>query len=201
MDYLLRTVYLLFFTIFFSFIIPSSLHAQYEYLSTLNYNNLVLNQVGNIPGVTYVADKSTYDANGQRFFFFGEPAAGWPEQLFTINAVTGATIYNPVCPPGDAGGANIGHAYGLQYDNATDTLYALYFNLTDGTSSFVWIDPVTGNVHVLAVITNFGGYLESSFDERDHIYIINGAGELIGLNASTGSVVFTWNTGNIKLKR
>jgi hypothetical protein len=53
---------------------PRLLEAQYEYLSRMDYNNLALTQVGNIPGVGWVeVDNTAYDANHQRFFSLVRP--------------------------------------------------------------------------------------------------------------------------------
>src|SRR5580704_4423936 len=153
---------------------PCLLNAQYEYLSSMNYNNLALTQVSNIPGVGWVqVDNTTYDANHQRFFFLGGVSTAGPWQLYAINAVSGSTISSPLCPPG---GPNAGQVVGLQYDDATDTLYGLY--LTAGSATLlVWIDPATGIPHTISNLTNFSGYYESTFDTRDNIYILSGNGE------------------------
>jgi len=161
----------------------------------MNYNNLALTQVGNVPGVGWVVvDNTTYDANHQRFFFLGGgPLITGPWGLYTINAVTGSTISSPLCPPG---GASAGQVFGLQYDNATDTLYGLY--MTAGLANLlVWIDPVTGIPHTVSNLTSVSGYYESTFDVRDNIYILSGNGVITGLNASTGGVVFQFSIPNI----
>jgi gliding motility-associated-like protein len=173
---------------------PCLLDAQYEYLSTMNYNNLALTQVGNIPGVGWVeVDNTTYDANHQRFFFLGGALVTGPWRLYTINAVAGSTVSSPLCPPG---GASAGQVVGLQYDNTTDTIYGLY--LTAGSATLlVWIDTATGIPHTISSLTNFSGYSESTFDTRDNIYILSGNGEITGLNASTGAVVYQFSIPNV----
>ena len=174
---------------------PCLLEAQYEYLSTMNYNNLALTQVGNIPGVGWVeVDNTTYDANHQRFFFLGGALVTGPWRLYTINAVAGSTVSSPLCPPG---GASAGQVVGLQYDNMTDTIYGLY--LTAGSATLlVWIDTATGIPHTISSLTNFSGYSESTFDTRDNIYILSGNGEITGLNASTGAVVYQFSICNAR---
>ncbi len=105
-------------------LIISRCDAQYENLATMNYSNLALNRLGNIPGVTWVpADNTTYDANHQRFFFQGNATSVPPYNLYTVNAVSGAVIYNPICP---SPAGTSGRVSGLQYDNATDTLYGIH---------------------------------------------------------------------------
>jgi gliding motility-associated-like protein len=159
--------------------------AQFEYLATLNYTNLTLSQLKNIPGVTYIEGTGAFDANHNLYFFIGIPANGGAGQLYTINAVTGAIISSPNAPAGNVGG----NIYGLEYDNATDTLYTLYGDL-NGNAYFAWVDPPTGTIHPIRAIPNFLGYLESTFDIRDHRYIVSGGGVLLVINASTGAVLY-----------
>lgn len=160
--------------------------AQYEYISTLDYQNLTLNRIGNIPGVTkVVVDNSTYDENSQRFFFQGNATGARPFQLFTITATTGATVYNPVCPFNNTQG----QVFGLQYDNAVDTLYAIYSD-NNGTVSFSWIDPASGVVHPVSPIPSFLYYKESSFDKKNRWYICHQESELIIIEASSGNILF-----------
>lgn len=166
--------------------------AQFEYLATLNYTNLALSQLKNIPGVTYIEGTGAYDTNHQRYFFIGIPATSGVAQLYTINAVTGATISSPNAPAGNIGG----NIYGLEYDKATDTLYCLYGDLS-GNAYFAWVDPPTGTIHPIQAIPNFQGYLESAFDTRDHRYIANGGGVLLLINASTGAVLYNSPNPNV----
>jgi len=165
---------------------PDLSQAQYEYLATLNYNNLALNRIGNIPGVTYVIDKSTYDQNHQRLFFQGGSHTTGPFNLYTINAINGAIIYNTNCPAGSAGG----NIFGIEYDQATDTLYALY-NAVNNTVYFTWIDPSNGIVHIINNLTlaGFRGYSNSTFDTKNHQYIVNSPYNLLVIDASTGIVL------------
>lgn len=159
---------------------------QYEYISTLDYKSLQLTRINNIPGITrVVADNTAYDENNQRFFFQGNTTGARPFQLFTIAAVTGATIYNPVCPSNNTQG----QIYGIQYDDAVDTLYAIY-NDNMGTISFSWIEPATGVVHPIRPIPSFLYYTESSFDKRNRWYICHQGAELIIIEAASGNILF-----------
>src|SRR6202451_411591 len=124
---------------------PASLpsQAQYQYVATMNYTNLSVNRVAYVPGVMWVkGDNSTYDANHQRFFFQGNMTSVLPFNLYTIDVVAGTVLSNPVCPSINS---TAGSIFGLHYDNATDTLYAIY--LTPTTGSFCWIDPPSGTVN------------------------------------------------------
>jgi gliding motility-associated-like protein len=155
--------------------------AQYEYLATLDYSSLAVNRIGNIPGVTWIGlENSTYDQNNQRFFFVGGPYQGAPWNLYTINAVTGATISNPGCSSG---------LEGLQYDNVVDTLYAI--NLANGTGYFAWVDPATGTIHNKTPLQNYLGYTWSAYDNKDHWYITNNNNlGMSVIDAFTGTVVY-----------
>jgi gliding motility-associated-like protein len=160
---------------------------QNEYLSTLNYNTLQVNQIGNtIPGVTWLmAENSTYDANHQRFFFQGNATSSPPWYLYTIDAVTGSVISSPLFPSNNTNGV----MFGLQYDNKTDTLYALYSDRT-GAIYFSWIEPSTGIVHVVSTLASFPGYYGSSFDTKDHYYICYSGSTLLAIDAASGNIVY-----------
>lgn len=161
--------------------------AQYEYVAGFDYQTLQLTRLNNIPGVTRVIqDNSAYDENNQRFFFQGNGSGAPPFQLFTISAITGSIIYNPVCPSGSQG-----QVFGLQYDNLANTLYAVYNN--KGSVYFSWIDPATGEVHPISQIPSFVNYIESSFDKKNRWYICHQASELIVIEAATGNMLFRNN--------
>lgn len=160
--------------------------AQYEYISTLDYQTLKLTRISNIPGVTKVVqDNTTYDENNQRLFFQGNATGARPFQLFTIAAATGATLYNPICPSNNTQG----QVFGLQYDNAADTLYAIY-NDNKGSVSFSWIEPETGIVHPVSTIPSFSSYIESSFDKKNRWYICHQGTELMIIEAASGNILF-----------
>src|SRR5580700_6589010 len=146
--------------IFFFMIMCTRVKAQDEWLATLNYSNLSVNRIANIAGVTWVtADNSTYDENNQRFFFQGNANRTPPWYLYTVSAVTGATLYDPLCPSNMAG-----QVEGLQYDNGYDTLYALYSG--GGGVSLSWIDPSTGAVHIKNTLPGYNGYSWSTYDRK-----------------------------------
>jgi gliding motility-associated-like protein len=168
--------------IFSAFIVTcAKASAQYEFLATLDYSNLTVNRIGNIPGVTWInLVNSTYDQNHQRFFFVGNANQTPPWYLYTINAVNGATISHPVCSSG---------LEGLQYDNGVDTLYAI--NLVNGTGSFVWVDPATGTVHNKSTLINYPAYTWSAYDTKDHWYITNNNDlGMTVIDVFTGAVVY-----------
>ncbi len=159
--------------------------AQYQYVATMNYSNLSVNRLVHAPGVMWVVgDNSTYDANHQRFFFQGNATRVAPWNLYTVDVAAGAILYSPVCPSVNS---TAGSIYGLHYDNATDTLYALY--LTNTSASFCWIDPPTGTVNIINPIPGLTTYSASTFDTQNHRYIITSGSQLWVLNAATGAVL------------
>jgi gliding motility-associated-like protein len=177
--------------IFFFMIMCARVKAQDEWLATLNYSNLSVNRIANIPGVTWVtADNSTYDENNQRFFFQGNANRTPPWYLHTVSAVTGATLYDPLCPSNMAG-----QVEGLQYDNGDDTLYALYSG--GGGVSLSWIDPSTGAVHIKNTLTGYNGYSWSTYDRKDHFYIVSDGTSMLVINALTGATLYHPSLGNV----
>src|ERR1700683_2659523 len=166
---------------------PASLcsQAQYQYVATMNHTNLAVNRVAYAPGVMWVVgDNSTYDANHQRFFFQGNMTRAIPFNLYTIDAVAVPVHSTPVCPPFNS---TAGSIFGLPYDNATDTLYAIYLTPTAG--SFCWIDPPSGTVNIISAIPGFTAYVESTFDTQHHRYIVSSGTHLWVIEAATGTVL------------
>ncbi len=161
--------------------------AQYQYVATLNYSNLSVNRVAHAPGVMWVVgDNSTYDANHQRFFFQGNKTGSTPFNLYSMDVVAGTVLSNPVCPSVNitAGAISI---CGLHYDNATDTLYAIY--LTAIAADFCWIDPPTGMVNIISEIPVLHAYVASTFDTQHHRYILTSGTQLWVIDAATGLVL------------
>jgi hypothetical protein len=174
-----------FLTMFLSVTAGCACLAQNEYLSTLDYQNLVVNHIGNIPGVSYVTDNSAYDQNHQRYFFKGNSTQALPFYLYTVNAVTGAVLSNPLCPSNNTRG----QALGLQYDDAIDTLYTIYADGT-GSAAFSWVEPATGIVHPIKNIPSFLGYSGSVFDTKDHLYVYVNGNNLLSIDAATGNILY-----------
>lgn len=118
---------------------------------------------------------ATYDQNHQRYFFQGEQDTNGVSKLYTINAVSGAIIFDP-----------IGGVSGLQYDNGTNTLYGL------AAVGFCWIEPATGIVHPIAPLPSslFSTYIKSTFDTKDHWYILQSGSALVVIDAASGNIIY-----------
>jgi gliding motility-associated-like protein len=173
-------------TVFFA---PRSA-AQNEWLATFNYQTQAVNRLGNIPVVDQIAGNGAYDANHQRYFFQGNGTGALPFNLYTVDAITGAVIYQPVSPnTGDP----TDQLAGLQYDNVTDTLYSLLDISVQGWY-FSWVDPATGLAHIRGGMTGITGFVASAYDTKDHWYFVNGTGALgpalFVIDARTGNVLY-----------
>ena len=160
---------------------PSS--AQNEFLATVDYNNVSVQRIANIPGVTYITGNSAYDENHRRYFFQGSSTNGGPWTLYTIDAVSGTVIYSVMF---SAGGANTGELNGLEYDNTSNILYGIYF--INGLAQFSRIDPSTGIVTIISNIPPYHGFTESAYDQKDHLYIVSNGNSLLGIDATTGLI-------------
>jgi gliding motility-associated-like protein len=168
-------------------LVAVSAKSQYEYLATLDYNNIAVKRVGNIPGISYItSDNSAYDQNGKRLFFQGATKSSGPWAIFTIDAPSGVVLNSVLCPPG----LPSAQIRGLQYDNADNILYAIELDGPDAI--FSSIDPVTGNVHVIKKIPGFLYYTQSTYDQKDHWYIVSNGKGLIILDAHTGNILFNY---------
>jgi gliding motility-associated-like protein len=181
-----KILWILAITVFF--VSPST--AQNEWLAVFNYQTLGVNRLGNIPIVNRVTVNSAYDANHQRFFFQGNGTGALPFNLYTIDATTGTVIYQPLSP----GTAHVtDQIFGLQYDNAVDTLYALFNASLTGTFYFSWIDPAAGQAHIRGGPTGVFGYSSSAYDTKDHLYFVNGLSSLgpalFVIDSRTGTVL------------
>lgn len=165
-------------------VISSTANAQYEFFATLDPSNLSLNRIAGIPQVTWITGNSAFDENHHRLFFQGNATGALPFDLYTIDAVTGAVVSKPRFPSNFPRGI----ISGLQYDNAKDTLYAIYLD-DAGTGYFSWIEPATGVVHTMKSIPSFSGFSGSTFDKTDHVYICLSVSTLFVIDASTGNVL------------
>jgi gliding motility-associated-like protein len=160
--------------------------AQYDWLATLNYKNFTLNRIGpgSFPNVSGVSS-ATYDQNHQRYLFLANVDTIGFVYLYTIDALTGAILSSPLCP---ATIHQLQLVQGLEYDNATDTLYGI-----SGTD-FCWIEPATGAVHSIGSLPNtpWPLFIASAFDTRDHWYICETSAGLAVFDAASGNIVYNW---------
>lgn len=160
--------------------------AQNQYVSTLNYRTMAVSPVAYVPGVNWVLeDNSAYDGNHRHFFFQGSTIQQPPWNLYTIDVTTGAVLSSPMAVSNNPQGT----LFGLQYDNAVDTLYATYFDGA-GHIYFSWVEIATGIVHPKQIIPGLTAYEGSTYDANDHWYIVYGGGQLVTLDARSGNAVY-----------
>lgn len=162
--------------------------AQNQYVSILNYHSPIsVSPVVFTPGVSWVnGDNSAFDVNHHRFFFQGGKVPQAPWNLYAVDVNTGAVLVNTPVPSNNLNG---GLVYGLQYDSGADTLYATYYD-GSGNVYLSWIEIATGIVHPIRGITGLAGYVGSTFDLKDHLYILYNDTQLISLDTRTGFPVY-----------
>jgi hypothetical protein len=173
----------------------SGLFAQNEYLATLNYQDITVDRIRNVPGVTWiVSDRSAYDQNHQRLFFSANPTNQPPWYLYTLDAMSGSVISQAnIHVNADSNSVILG----LTYDNAADTLYGLFFSRLDQGIYFSWIDPASGTAHPKTLLSAVAGYTGGSatFDKIHHRYIFGGVNQqgaaLFVIDARTGAIVYS----------
>jgi hypothetical protein len=85
---------------------------------------------------------SSLDPNGGRFFFIGHSLTipMDPDRIYSVDLSTGSVLASPPLPEGVAG---INYNF-VEYDFATDTLYAMIFDFDANLEKLVSIDPATG---------------------------------------------------------
>lgn len=171
--------------------------AQNEFLVTVDPATGNYVHIHNIPGVNYIVTGPSYtcfDKNNHRFFFHGIDTGG-VYHLYTINATNGTIIYNPLFPAIPDLGDNI---IEMQYDNGTNTLYALHWDYSEEREYLVSIDPATGiHTHIDSIpalhwIVVDPGY--TAFDETHGRFLLKGYDDffnsyLYTIDVATGDVL------------
>lgn len=166
-------------------------NAQSQYLATLDYQNLSVNRIGYPLGAGTPMDsfdcRTTYDENHRRIFFMKVL------NLYTLDASSGTTISNVpsyMVLDSTSTGWDGTTSFGLEYDNATDTLYGMIVKNNDSIY-LCWVEPATGKIHPrIGVFYNTNTYSRSAFDAKDHWYIYQTSTDLYVLNATSGAIVY-----------
>jgi hypothetical protein len=157
-----------------SVLYAKNLNAQAEFLDTLNTTNGVYTQIGHLADVNYInicPEYTTFNKNQHRYSFKGIDMYG-TYRLYTVNAITGTVINNPLyftfAHPVD-------NIIEMQYDNVTNQLYGLHWNNQDSTEYLVNINPVTGTYTIINSLP--GVYMITvnphfvTIDEANHLFI------------------------------
>ncbi len=117
---------------------------QTEYLISVTPATGSFTSTDSLPGVKWITttpDFTTFDKNHHRYIFRGVDAFG-NGYLYSVDVSTGTIVYNPSFPVLQDPSDNIVE---VQYDNATNALYGLYWNNTERREYFIIINPVTGS--------------------------------------------------------
>ncbi len=168
-----------------------SAFSQHEFLARVNPSDLSFTTFDSIPGVAWISvNTGTMDENNHRFFFIGAPPNFTPSRLYTLDALTGSIIYNPLIPSNFSSSSYLG---GLEYDNNSDTLYGLFQDGTTLNWYLAWIDYTNGFVHPKynQQATTFG-IGSTTYDKNHHRYLYSMGSTQYVLEAHTGQVIYSY---------
>lgn len=165
-------------------------NAQAELFDTLNTVTGAYTQIRHLTDVNYVnicPEYTTFDKTNHRYFFKGKDTQDI-DRLYTVNAITGAIIYNPPFYTFPDLADNIAE---LQYDNVSNKLYGLHWDNQDSIEYLVTVDPETGafsivnslpgvfmimaNPHFIAIdeVHRFYIFVAYDFSYNQSIYFVN----------------------------
>jgi hypothetical protein len=174
--------------------------SQNEFFGTLDYQNLTFTRLAPIPSVTWlIDDNSAYDQKNHRYFFIANATQVAPWYLYTVDAITGAVLSQVPCPSNYNSSDNI---FGLQFDNESGILYGLHNPQSTAAYYLSSIDPSTGNVIDISMISQLTDYdpTQNTFSSKNHIYFCTGNDLLnlptiFAINAINGQVIWKNNSG------
>ncbi len=169
-----------------------------EYLVWIDIASGLFTKINSIPGVQYIAiGGDAFDEINHRFILTGMGSSG--TNLISIDATSGAVIYNPVFPPSGTSG-NFGN---FQMDNSTGILYALHWDAMNSIEYLSKINPVDGsfqNVNSLPQI-NLIVTAEGAFNELSKEYLFETPGaaglELVTVDAISGNIIYSPSFPNL----
>jgi hypothetical protein len=171
--------------------------AQHEFLVTVNPSTGAHTKIDSLPGVKWIytyPHYTTFDETNHRFIFrASDNTYNW--RLFSVNAITGSVISNPVFPVVADSADNV---IELEYDNSANVLYGLHWDNSDSLEYLVSINPTTGvftkvdtipGVKLIATSPHY-----TTFDATNHRYIFKGGDiptnmYLYSIDATTGNVI------------
>ncbi|MFT3912092.1 MAG: T9SS type A sorting domain-containing protein [Ferruginibacter sp.] len=139
--------------------------AQTEYLVRVNPANANLSKVDSLRGVRFIQADPAYNELTKSFTFIGFYEINQaPYYLFSVNALTGSVISNPVIPIN----TNLVH---LKYSKSTGKLYGIISNIN--MVNLVQINPASGSYIILK---DFPDFIVSDFaiDETNQRMFISG---------------------------
>jgi hypothetical protein len=143
--------------------------AQREYLVTVNPATGAVTKIDSIPGVKWLIGnyKPSYCESSRVYSFLGgENPSGNDFRLFTIDAVTGHTISNPLFP-------DLTKFTSIQYARTTNRLFGA--GIFSQSTLFVEINAATGAYTTLRALPNFSIVLKIMVDDLQHVIYLYGA--------------------------
>ncbi len=170
--------------------------AQTEYLAVVNPSNGAITKVDSIPGVTWIKIyyTSTYcENNGHYTFIAGDDPNGNPFYLFTVDAVSGTTISNPLFP-------NHTSFISLQYSASGNILYGITLN--SSVASLVTVNTTNGTYSLIRNIPALSSVSKFIVDDLHNRFIIIGPDNigdltLMTMDMSSGNIISQVHTPRI----
>ncbi|MEO8769621.1 MAG: T9SS type A sorting domain-containing protein [Ferruginibacter sp.] len=167
----------------------SELKAQTEYIVEVNPSTAAITKVDSIPGVTWLVGfnyPSYCESNHHFSFIGGDDPTGNPFYLFTVDAITGQTISNPLFPD---------HPYFhcLQYSRSGNTLYGIKNNIGSDYVSLFVINPTTGIYSLLKDYPGISTIIKLIVDDTNNrIFMYGVAGgirTLLTVDITNGNII------------
>jgi len=154
----------------------------------------ILKEIPGVNWVTTIPDYISMDNNHSRYFFKGADSS-YDWKLYAIDSHTGTVLSNPpFCPSC----SQLDNLIEFEYDENSDTLYALHWNNALQREYFVAVDPATGDFQIISELpdVNYIQVESSTFDVIHNQYIFlgfnfDGTEHLYTIDASTGAVLYS----------
>ena len=170
--------------------------AQTEYLVTVDPSNAAITKIDSIPGVTWIKiySTSTYCENTRRYSFIGgDDPNGNPFYLFTIDAISGKIISNPLF-------VDHNKFFSLQYSGSGDILYGIVLN--HPVVSLVTVNVSTGSYSVIRNIPGLTSLMKFIVDDLHNRFIFLGPDNkgdltLMTMDISSGNIISKVHTPRI----
>ena len=170
-----------------------------EFFGEVNPATGIFSPIDSLPGVLYISilpNFTTYDNNNHRYFFHGYDASNLG-RLYIVDAATADLISNAPFPlltdPLD-------NVIELQYDNSSNTLFALHWDNSEGMEFLVSVDPFTGDYTLITELPGVSWISTSPhytvFDETQHRYVFRGGDDngnwyLYSVDVNAENIVFS----------
>ena len=171
-------------------------NAQTEYLVFVNPTNAAITKIDSIPGVKWLKSFyiSTYNQNNLQYTFIGgDNANGTAFKLFTLDAVSGNIISNPLF-------VNHLSFYALQYSRLTNILYGIIRN--SGVFSIVTINTLTGTYATVQNIIGLSSVSKFLVDDVHNRFFVIGPDNigdltLLTIDIASGNIISQVHTPKI----